>query len=157
MCDYIGHRSTKLQHGKIDAAFLLDFTVHIVFMNTCNILSPPENQIVTTQWKADCENGRRMQYRITRTWRQCHWPICTHWMWKISTKVTNGNYSCNTNVLDKKIYLICSISGLQAIETFKLIQQQTMLPKLKDALKIEQKQLSIVWTKSDGNLLKNQN
>lgn len=46
---------------------------------------------------------------------------------------------------------------LQAIETFKLIQQQTMLPKLKDALKIEQKQLSIVWTKSDSNSLKNQN
>lgn len=37
----------------------------------------------------------------------------------------------------------------QVLETFRLIQQHNLLPKLKEAMKIEQKQLLLQWTKSD--------
>ncbi|XP_031617807.1 uncharacterized protein DDB_G0286299 isoform X2 [Contarinia nasturtii] len=53
---------------------------------------------------------------------------------------------------DQRILIECNKLATKSslvMETFRLIQQQTVLPKLKDALKIEQKQLLQHWSKSD--------
>lgn len=44
---------------------------------------------------------------------------------------------------------INGIFVFQTLETYRLIQQQNMLVKLKESLKIEQKQLLQQWLKSD--------
>ncbi|XP_055323528.1 uncharacterized protein LOC129578668 isoform X1 [Sitodiplosis mosellana] len=53
---------------------------------------------------------------------------------------------------DQRVLIECDKLATKSslvLETFRLIQQQNVLPKLKDSLKIEQKQLLQQWTKSD--------
>lgn len=48
-----------------------------------------------------------------------------------------------------KMLMIALMIRSQVLDTFRLMQQQHLLPKLKETLKIEQKQLLQQWTKSD--------